>query len=241
MDADITAIREGNLVKVKELAESGFPFDKQNEFGKTPLMGSIEYGHRNIAEYLTDKVSRQSLLVMNREQHWNALHLIANYGRHWPDIWSNIVQKAPVCLNHVDSEGRTPEQLLEQLSTSSERHAKLAKMLKAELPSFVKELDEESISNYLTGLDEHAEETRNIKIMLIGHEMVGKTCLVKQLFGEHIDLQSHHSTNVAELHLRRLLLDMRTLERISGTSAKDIVLERLRMVISEIKDGNPND
>ncbi|XP_033763479.1 serine/threonine-protein phosphatase 6 regulatory ankyrin repeat subunit B-like [Pecten maximus] len=371
-DAAHAAAVQGNLIQVKKLEESGYPLDKQDKFGETPLMESIMYGHRNVAGFLIDKVSPASTEIQNTRNNWNALHLMAKYGRPWRGIWNRIVENAPQCLVQKDTEGRTPTDLLQLLSSKSEGHASLksildedyitsrakdlvingdleevkqlysdgyplktqnlvgqtslmlaikhrrediakflakiipesdvsiednrsrnalhylamlerpwkevwqilsqkcpqllykndeAKMspmelvimmqhkssehkslyeyvMKNDLPRFVRELDEEAIRSYLGGLEEHAEETRNIKMMFIGHAMVGKTCLVKQLFGEHIDLQSHHSTNVAELHLRRLLLDMLTLERITGTSAKDIVLERLRMVSSKIKEDN---
>ncbi|XP_021369248.1 uncharacterized protein LOC110460584 [Mizuhopecten yessoensis] len=399
-DAANAAVVQGSLEKLKDLIKSGCPVDRQDSFGETPLMESIMNGHQHIAEYLLGKVSPYSFGLRNHKNRWNALHLMAKYGRPWLDIWHKIEQIAPECLHHKDKEGLTPTQLLQQLATKSEGHKTLYKgdteivplkpehvhkeerhqrkerverhhrmervddmtnrvndlvrsgdleelrnlhckrvplgtqsilgqsslmlaiatdrediamflasvlpdyvfllqdnsgnnalhyiavfgrpwnelwqklsqnspallchqddekmtpvdlviknqekseghkslygyIIERDMPTFVKTLDDDTVTKFVSGLEEHAEETRNIQIMVIGHEMVGKTCLVKQLLGEYIDLENLISTNVADLHLRRLLLDMLTLERIYGTSAKDIVLERLRMVTNKIRE-----
>ncbi|XP_033729827.1 uncharacterized protein LOC117319026 [Pecten maximus] len=230
--------KKGDLENLKKLYRSGCPMETQSKTGKTSVMLAIFYNKESTALFLT-KVTSVYYLGLKDDNKWNALHYIAFYGRLWIEIWQMFCQKHPVLPYEENDVKFTPMELVAKNINKSSEHKRLYEYVKnKELPAFVKDLDEADISDYVCGLAEHAELTRNIKIMFIGHHMVGKTCLVKQLFGENIDLHNHHSTNVAELHLRRLLLDMLTLERISGTAAKDIVLERLRMIISKIEDGN---
>lgn len=91
------------------------------------------------------------------------------------------------------------------------------------------------MARYTKGLDENAEETTNIKLVFIGHEGVGKSCLTKQLLGEEIDLTKLKSTNAAELFLRRLLLDLLTFKRTTGPTVNDMITARLRILVNRLE------
>ncbi|XP_033763876.1 uncharacterized protein LOC117345046 isoform X2 [Pecten maximus] len=234
--------RDGDLDNLKKLFIKGHPLETRSRFGQTSLMFAILHDKESVALYLTEITSvYQSCQSDDLEN--NASHYLATFGRPWKEVWQMLSKKCPGILDQKDEDGMTPINLVIKNRDKSSEHRRLYELvIKNELPSFFNELESEVVVRYVRGLYEHAEETRNIKILFVGQKMVGKTCLVKQLFGEYIDRHNHHSTNVAELHIRRLLLDLQTSQRISGTSAKDILLERLRMVVNKIKEHNrPND
>ncbi|XP_076108341.1 uncharacterized protein LOC143076448 isoform X1 [Mytilus galloprovincialis] len=67
-------------------------------------------------------------------------------------------------------------------------------------------MDHESIAIYLNALESGSERRRDINLIIVGKKSVGKTSLVRRLFGE--ELQSVKSTNGIEIHRRRCRINL---------------------------------
>ena len=71
-------------------------------------------------------------------------------------------------------------------------------------------MDHESIAIYLNALESGSERRRDINLIIVGKKSVGKTSLVRRLFGE--ELQSVKSTNGIEIHRRRCRINLSNCE-----------------------------
>ncbi|XP_063436865.1 uncharacterized protein LOC134718301 [Mytilus trossulus] len=76
----------------------------------------------------------------------------------------------------------------------------------SKIPEQIKKMDHESIAIYLNALESGSERRRDINLIVVGKKSVGKTSLVRRLFGE--ELQSVKSTNGIEIHRRRCRIDL---------------------------------
>ncbi|VDI79971.1 Hypothetical predicted protein [Mytilus galloprovincialis] len=76
----------------------------------------------------------------------------------------------------------------------------------SKIPEQIKKMDHESIAIYLNALESGSERRRDINLIIVGKKSVGKTSLVRRLFGE--ELQSVKSTNGIEIHRRRCRINL---------------------------------
>ncbi|XP_076081056.1 uncharacterized protein LOC143051963 [Mytilus galloprovincialis] len=76
----------------------------------------------------------------------------------------------------------------------------------SKIPEQIKKMDHESIDIYLNALESGSERRRDINLIIVGKKSVGKTSLVRRLFGE--ELQSVKSTNGIEIHRRRCRINL---------------------------------
>ncbi|XP_076080554.1 uncharacterized protein LOC143051544 isoform X2 [Mytilus galloprovincialis] len=76
----------------------------------------------------------------------------------------------------------------------------------SKIPEQIKKMDHESIAIYLNALESGSERRRDINLIIVGKKSVGKTSLVRRLFGEEV--QSVKSTNGIEIHRRRCRINL---------------------------------
>ncbi|XP_060065830.1 uncharacterized protein LOC132546145 isoform X2 [Ylistrum balloti] len=73
----------------------------------------------------------------------------------------------------------------------------------------------EKIQHYIKTLQDQTEKARNIRIIIVGQEHVGKTSLCKRLLNENDDvIDAITSTDGIEIYIQRFLIDMVTKKRI---------------------------
>lgn len=77
-------------------------------------------------------------------------------------------------------------------------------------------MDQESIDIYLNALESGSEQRHDINVIIVGKKSVGKTSLVRKLFGE--ELKTVKSTNGIEIHRRRCQINLSDWEwnKVSG-------------------------
>lgn len=78
------------------------------------------------------------------------------------------------------------------------------------IPEQITKMDEESINIYLKALETGSEQRRDINLVIVGKKGVGKTSLVRRLFGENIE--DVKSTNGIEIHRRRCRISLNNWE-----------------------------
>ncbi|CAC5363160.1 unnamed protein product [Mytilus coruscus] len=105
-------------------------------------------------------------------------------------------------------------------------------------------MDEESINIYLKALETGSEQRRDINLVIVGKQGVGKTSLVRRLFGENIaDVKS---TNGIEIHRRRCRISLNNWEcnKIPDTTAmkeSSINNRLLQSMVKELHHGRENE
>ncbi|XP_033757849.1 uncharacterized protein LOC117340203 isoform X2 [Pecten maximus] len=149
---------------------------------------------------------------------------MAILGRVWLDIWSDICRICPDALHCSSKVGRRPTDVIRRWRNRSEDHRKLWQFVCKQ--------------EYQRGVAENFEEKSNITITCIGHEGVGKTCLVKQLLEEQIPKEGPGSTDTAHLLTNHLFVNQRTRtrERVRDGREMETGRQRLRRVIRRYRD-----
>ncbi|OWF52418.1 uncharacterized protein LOC110447801 [Mizuhopecten yessoensis] len=213
----------GNLPMVHKLVRSGHKVDKQSGQGRTPLMWAVLRGHRKVARYLLNVTPPESLSLLDVGGD-NVLHYMAIMGRVWFDIWANICKMCPDALRRSSKVGRRPTDVIRRWRNRSEDHKKLWQFVCKQ--------------EYQRGVGENVEEKSNITITCIGHEGVGKTCLVKQLLEEQIPPGGPGSTDTANLLTNHLFVNQKTRkrERVKDGREMETGRQRLRRVIRRYRD-----
>ncbi|CAC5393339.1 unnamed protein product [Mytilus coruscus] len=97
-------------------------------------------------------------------------------------------------------------------------------------------MDEESINIYLKALETGSEQRRDINLVIVGKKGVGKTSLVRRLFGENI--RDVKSTNGIEIHRRRCRISLNNWEwnKIPDTTAMKESSINNRLLQSMVKE-----
>jgi len=73
---------------------------------------------------------------------------------------------------------------------------------------------EVSINKYIKALaSNQTTKSRNIRVMLVGHEGSGKTCLCKNLLDENIPPGGPKSTDGIDIYIERFVIDIDTKNR----------------------------
>ncbi|XP_060073991.1 uncharacterized protein LOC132553736 [Ylistrum balloti] len=186
-------------------------------------MWAVLRGHRKVSRYLLNVTPPESLAILDCGGD-NVLHYMAILGRVWLDIWSDICRICPDASCCHSRKGRRPSDVVRRWRNRSEDHKKLWQfMCKQE---------------YQRGVAENFEEKSNITITCIGHEGVGKTCLVKQLLEEQIPKEGPGSTDTAYLLTNHLFVNQRTRtrERVRNGKEMETGRQRLRRVIRRYRD-----
>ncbi|XP_063436943.1 uncharacterized protein LOC134718375 [Mytilus trossulus] len=193
----------------------------------TPLMFAAGEGHLEVVTYL---VTHGSQLDTTDRFGLTALHWAAERGR--IDVTKWLTDQG--CSPWVKSlEGKTPYDLVTiSMLCSEERKKEVMDFLKtamsktspevtldthlqepaapvvedSKIPEQIKKMDHESIAIYLNALESGSERRRDINLIIVGKKSVGKTSLVRRLFGE--ELQSVKSTNGIEIHRRRCRINL---------------------------------
>ena len=95
-------------------------------------------------------------------------------------------------------------------------------------------LDPKWTELYLHALREGKEKQRNIRVMIVGHEGVGKTTLARNLMNKPI--QGVETTNGIEVHVRTVLVEVDGTWKESDTASKNAeVGERIARIIEPVK------
>ncbi|VDI17122.1 Hypothetical predicted protein [Mytilus galloprovincialis] len=97
-------------------------------------------------------------------------------------------------------------------------------------------MDEKSINIYLKALATGSERRRDINLVIVGKKGVGKTSLVRRLFGENI--KDVKSTNGIEIHRRRCRISLNDWEwnKIPDTTAMKESSINNRLLLSMVKE-----
>ncbi|XP_063436948.1 death-associated protein kinase 1-like [Mytilus trossulus] len=225
----IWAAGVGHLEIVTYLATHGSQLDATSTvYGQTPLMLAAGGGHLEVVIYLVTHGSQ--LDVKDRWFGRTALHYAAVNGQ--IDVTKCLIDQG--CSPWVKSkQGETPYDLVTTSRFCTEKKKKeVIDFLKTvmsktspevtpdtrlqepaapvvednKIPEQIKKMDHESIAIYLNALESGSERRRDINLIIVGKKSVGKTSLVRRLFGE--ELQSVKSTNGIEIHRRRCRINL---------------------------------
>ncbi|XP_063436869.1 ankyrin repeat and sterile alpha motif domain-containing protein 1B-like [Mytilus trossulus] len=225
------AAEGGHLEVMTYLVTHRSQLETTDKRGKTPLMWAAWGGNLEVVTYL---VTHGSQLGTTDWFGQTALHLAAEFGQ--IDITKCLIDQG--CSPWVKSlEGKTPYDLV-TISTycSKKKKKKVMDFLKtvmsktspevtpdthlqepaapvvedSKIPEQIKNMDHESIDIYLNALESGSERRRDINLIIVGKKSVGKTSLVRRLFGE--ELQSVKSTNGIEIHRRRCRINLSNCE-----------------------------
>ncbi|KAL3861381.1 hypothetical protein ACJMK2_007417 [Sinanodonta woodiana] len=102
------------------------------------------------------------------------------------------------------------------------------------LPPEIQCLDEKSQQLYREALGSGKERVYNIRLMVIGHQGVGKTSLVKRLLGEEVRENETESTEGIEVHTACCQIDHETKEwNKIETDPEGLVTQRMVHIIHE--------
>ncbi|XP_076081053.1 uncharacterized protein LOC143051961 [Mytilus galloprovincialis] len=232
----ITAAREGNIQVVEICIENGASLECRDHDmrGRTPLMLAAWRGHLEVVTFL---VSHGSQLEATSRDGKTALHYAAQFGR--IDVTKLLTDQGCSPWVKT-KEGKTPYDLIEIYSFDDEEEKRkkeeVMDFLKtvmsktspevtpdthlqepaapvvedSKIPEQIKKMDHESIAIYLNALESGSERRRDIKLIIVGKKSVGKTFLVRRLFGE--ELQSVKSTNGIEIHRLRCRINLSNCE-----------------------------
>ncbi|CAG2238275.1 unnamed protein product [Mytilus edulis] len=87
------------------------------------------------------------------------------------------------------------------------------------IPEQIKKMDQESIDIYLNALESGSERRKDINLIIVGKKGVGKTSLVRRMFGE--ELKGVKKTNGIDIHRRRCQINLSDMEwkKVTGKNA----------------------
>ncbi|XP_063438288.1 uncharacterized protein LOC134719215 [Mytilus trossulus] len=225
------AARYGHVEVMPYLVTHGSQIETPDTLGgQTPLMLAALVGHLEVVTYLVTHGSQLDATDLDGR---TALHHAAKYGN--IDVTKCLIDqgcspwvkskqdKTPYDLVKIgyyddEEEKRKKEEVMDFLKTvmsktspevTPDTHLQepAAPVVEdSKIPEQIKKMDHESIAIYLNALESGSERRRDINLIIVGKKSVGKTSLVRRLFGE--ELQSVKSTNGIEIHRRRCRINL---------------------------------
>ncbi|CAC5371597.1 unnamed protein product [Mytilus coruscus] len=158
----------------------------------------------------------------------------ADFKTIWRDISGAIGRLGGHHLLKECAELRT-KLLYQQISQTKDDKEKDVNV-RNKIPDQITNMDETSIKIYLKALETGSERRRDINLVIVGKKGVGKTSLVRRLFGENID--DVKSTNGIEIHRRRCRISLNNWEwnKIPDTTAMKESSINNRLLLSMVKE-----
>ncbi|XP_076081052.1 uncharacterized protein LOC143051960 [Mytilus galloprovincialis] len=193
----LTAAEEGNIKEVELCVKNGANLECRGTDGETALHIAAQIGHIDVTKWLVDKGCSPWVKSLKGKTPYDLVEIYSYDGEERKRKKEEVMDFLKTVMSKTSPEV-TPDAHLQEPAAPVVEDSKI--------PEQIKKMDHESIAIYLNALESGSERRRDINLIIVGKKSVGKTSLVRRLFGE--ELQSVKSTNGIEIHRRRCRINL---------------------------------
>ncbi|XP_076081103.1 uncharacterized protein LOC143052014 [Mytilus galloprovincialis] len=179
------------------LVTHGSQLDATSKYGETALHHAAEFGHIDVTKCLIDQGCSPWVISLEGRTPYDLVKIESYDDEEVKRKKEEVMDFLKTVMSKTSPEV-TPDTHLQEPAAPVVEDSKI--------PEQIKKMDHESIAIYLNALESGSERRRDINLIIVGKKSVGKTSLVRRLFGE--ELQSVKSTNGIEIHRRRCRINL---------------------------------